>query len=60
MRGFPKKAFHKSTNFSGQKIYEEFVLNKKTNDQIMRRFARGFINDKCIYCNLNTNSSLKD
>ena len=30
------------------------VLNTRTNDQIMRRSGRSFINDKCFFYNLNT------
>ena len=36
-------------NFFGQKNYGEVVLNWRTNDQIMPRFGRSFINDKCIF-----------
>ena len=45
---FSKKAFHDGTNFFGQKIYRDVVLTRRTNDQIMPRFGRIFINDKCI------------
>ena len=34
--------------FSGQKIYRDVVL-RRTNDQIMQRFGRSFINDECIF-----------
>ena len=35
--------------FLGQKYYGEVVLNWRTNDQIMPRFGRNFINDKGIF-----------
>ena len=60
---FQKKSFSwGDKNFFGQKNYGEVVINCRTNDQIMRRFGRSFINDKCISSssNLNTKSSLKD
>ena len=42
-----KKASHEGTKtFLGQKIMGRFVLIWKTNDQIMPRFERSFINDK--------------
>ena len=37
------------TNVFGQKIYGEFVLNGKTNDQIMSKWGRSFIMIKCIF-----------
>ena len=47
---FQKKASHEGTKtFFGQKNYGEFVLNWRTNDQIMPRFGRSFINDKYIF-----------
>ena len=45
-----------------KKSYEEVVLNRKTNDQIMPRLGRSFINDNnCFFSrsNLNTISSLE-
>ena len=45
-----------------EKNYGEVVLNRRTNDQIMPRFGRSFIKDKCIFqlpLNLNTKPSLK-
>ena len=38
---FPKKSFSR-----GDKNHGDVVLNRKTNDQIMPRFGRSFINDK--------------
>ena len=47
---FQKKASHEGTKtFLGKKNYEEDVLNKRTNDQIVAMFGRSFINDKCIF-----------
>ena len=46
---FPKKASYEETNFFGKKNYGEVLLNWRTNDQIMPRFGRSFINDKCIF-----------
>ena len=37
------------TNFFRQKIYGEVVLSGRTNDQIMPKWVRSFINDKCIF-----------
>ena len=48
-RIFSKKSFSWDKNFFGQKNYGEVVLNWRTNDQIMSRFGRSFINDKCIF-----------
>ena len=49
-RIFSKKSFSwGEKNFFGQKNYGEVVLNWRTNDQIMPRFWRSFINDKCIF-----------
>ena len=60
---FPKKSFSlEDKSFFGQKNYGEVVLNRRTNDQIMPRFGRSFIKDKCIFqlpLNLNTKPSLK-
>ena len=47
---FPKiKLFMRGQNFLGQKNYCEVVPNSSTNDQMMPRFERIFINDKCIF-----------
>ena len=48
---FLKKLFMGGTNFFGQNIYGEVVLNlnRMNNDQIMRRWERSLINDKCIF-----------
>ena len=47
---FPKKTSHEGTKtFLGKKNYGEVVLNWRTNDQIMPRFGRNFMNDKCIF-----------
>ena len=46
---FSKKGFHERTIFFGKKIYGQVVLSRKTNDQIMLRFGRTFINDKYIF-----------
>ena len=47
---FQKEASHqRGQKFFGQKKYGEVVLNWRTNDQIMPRFGRSFINDKCIF-----------
>ena len=35
--------------FGGKKIYREVVLNRRTNNAIMSRFGKSFINDKCIF-----------
>ena len=35
--------------FLWAKKYEEFALNRKTNDQIMAMFGTSFINDECIF-----------
>ena len=35
--------------FWAKKNYGEVVLNCKSNDQIMPRSGRSFINDKCIF-----------
>ena len=46
---FPKKNFSwGDRKFFGQTNYE-IVLNRRTNDQIMPRFGRSFMNDKCIF-----------
>ena len=45
-----KKASHeRKKTFLGKKNYGEVVLNRRANDQIMPRFGRSFINDKCIF-----------
>ena len=45
--------FSKKNLMRAQKLfsanYGEVVLNWRTNDQIMPRFGRSFINDKCIF-----------
>ena len=47
---FPKKSFSwGDKRFFGQKKYGEVVLNWRTNDQIMPRFGKSFINYKCIF-----------
>ena len=47
---FSRKSFSwGDKNFFGIKNYEEVVLNWITNDQIMPKFGRSFINDKCIF-----------
>ena len=33
----------------GKKNYGEVVLNRRTNNAIMSRFGRSFVNDKCIF-----------
>ena len=46
---FPKeKLMRKDKNFFRQKQYGEVVLNRRTNDQIIQRFGRSSINDKCM------------
>ena len=48
-RIFSKKSFSwGDKNIFGQKYYGEVVLNWRANDQIIQRFGRSFINDKCI------------
>ena len=37
------------TNFFGQIIYGEVILNGRTTDQIMPMWGRSFINEKCIF-----------
>ena len=49
---FPKSFSLGNKNLFGQKNYGEVVLNWRTNDQIMPRFGRSFIFDKCIFDNL--------
>ena len=50
MREFiPKNVFHEGTNFFRQKSCEEVVLNRRTNDQIMPRLGRRFINNKYLF-----------
>ena len=47
---FQKKSFSwGDKKFFGQKNYGEVVLNWRANDQIMPRFGKSFINDKCIF-----------
>ena len=47
---FPKKASHEVTKtILCKKKYGEVVLNWRTNDQVMPRFERSFINGKCIF-----------
>ena len=47
---FPKQSFWwEEKTFFGQKNYGEVVLNRRTNEQIMPRFGRSFINDKYIF-----------
>ena len=46
---FQKKASHEGTKTILGKNYGEGALNWRTNDQIMPRFGRSFINDKCIF-----------
>ena len=42
--------FHGRTKtFLGNKNYGKVFLNRRTNDQIMPRFGRSFISDKCIF-----------
>ena len=36
-------------NVFGHRIYGEVILNWRTNDQIMPRWQRSFINEKCIF-----------
>ena len=43
-----KKLLMRGQKLFGQKNYGEVVLNWRTNDQIMPRFGRSFINDKCF------------
>ena len=47
---FQKKSFSREDKrFFGQKHYGKVVLNWRTNDHIMTRFGKRFINDKCIF-----------
>ena len=46
---FQKKLLKKGQKLFWAKNYGEVVLNWRTNDQIMPRFGRSFINDKCIF-----------
>ena len=46
---FPKNISLGDKNFFMQKNYGKGVLNWRTNDQIMPRFGKSFINDKCIF-----------
>ena len=41
--------FRKKPLMRGQKLFGDVVLNWRTNYQIMPRFGRSFINDKCIF-----------
>ena len=45
---FFKKRFSWETNFFVKKFFGEVALNGRTNDQIIPRWGRSFINDKCI------------
>ena len=59
---FKKKLLMRGQKLLWEKNYGEVVLNRRTNDQIMPRFGRSFIKDKCIFqlpLNLNTKPSLK-
>ena len=51
MRGgiFSEKRLSWGTNFFGQKNYGEVILNERTNDQVMPRCGRSFINDKYTF-----------
>ena len=40
---------HGGQTFFGQIIYGEVILNGRANDQIIPRWGRSFINDKCIF-----------
>ena len=47
---FPKTASHDGTKtFLCKNFFGKVVLNWRTNYQIMPRFGRSFINDKCIF-----------
>ena len=48
---FPKKSFSWEDRklFWAKKLGEVIVLNRRTNDQIMPRFEKSFINNKCIF-----------
>ena len=47
---FPqKKLLMRGQKLFWAKNYGEVVLNYRTNDEIMPRFGRSFINDKCIF-----------
>ena len=46
---FQKKLLMREQKLFWSKNYGKVVLNCRTNDQIMRRFGKSFINDKCIY-----------
>ena len=50
-RGRERLSFYSilGTNFFGERIYGEVIPNRRTNDQIMPRWGRSFINDKCIF-----------
>ena len=41
--------FSWETNVFGQRTYGEVTLNGRTNDQIMPRWGKSFINDRCIF-----------
>ena len=44
-----KISFSLRKKYFGQKIYGEIILNGKTNDQILLRWGRSFINNKCLF-----------
>ena len=46
---FPKKLLVREQKLFCSKNYGKVVLNWRTSDQIMPRFGKGFINDKCIF-----------
>ena len=48
-RFFSKKSFSWGTNFYEQKHYGDIVLNGRTNDQMMPRCGRSFIDDKWMH-----------
>ena len=37
------------TNYFGQTVYGEVILNGRTNDRITQKWGRSFINDVCIF-----------
>ena len=46
---FQKKTSHERINFFEQKKLWGGCSNRRTNDQIMPKFGRSFINYKCIF-----------
>ena len=46
---FRKNLLMREQKLFWSKKYGEVVLNWRANDQIMPRFGRSFINDKCIF-----------